>query len=152
MSQVAFSHDPDHVQSIPGSNKNSTGSTPDASMDHGEFYLESGTKKEMTILISGKGNDLEQPDEKFIGLRVHRCFYEGCVTPTPPVPPSSRPNATRLWSKLGDWNGMFLRFLESIVKRILHDVTLSVVFYETRDKNGNLIETRLKCYSCQMQA
>ena len=107
------------MQAIPGSNKNSTASVPDPSLDHGAFHLD-GKSKKMTILISGKGNSEEQPIEKFIGLRVHRCFYEGCITPTPPVPPSSRPNVTRFWGKIEDWNGrnmkLKLHYIHSIQK------------------------------------
>ena len=73
-------------------------------MDHGEFFL--STENQMTVLINGKDNTPEQPAEKSINLRVHRCFYEGCITPTPPSPPSERPNITRIWSKIEDWEGI----------------------------------------------
>ncbi|XP_066933159.1 fibrocystin-L-like [Clytia hemisphaerica] len=101
--QIQFAQDPDHIQTISGSNKNSTVAVPDASMDHGEYFL--STENQMTVLINGKNNEPEQPTEKMINLRVHRCFYEGCITPTPPSPPSERPNVTRVWSKLEDWEG-----------------------------------------------
>ena len=75
-------------------------------MKHGDFYLDK-QNLEATILIHGRGNTAEQPEDKNIALSVYRCFYENCITPTPPVPPSERPNVTRIWSKLEDWNGKY---------------------------------------------
>ena len=78
-------------------------------MEHGDFYLDENNL-DLSILISGKANEPEQPENKDINLRVHRCFYENCITPTPPTPPSERPNVTRIWSKTEDWEGIIFTF------------------------------------------
>jgi len=105
--QITFAHDPDHLQTVPASEKESTASIPDSSMEHGDFHLDEDNL-DLSVLISGKDNEQDQPEDKLIALRVHRCFYENCITPTPPTPPSERPNVTRIWSKPQDWEGMVI--------------------------------------------
>ena len=102
--KIVFNKSPDHMQTSRGSLKNSTASIPTASMPHGEYHYDKLTR-EMNILVNGKGNDELKPSSKSIDLSVHRCFYEKCITPTPPSPPSERPDKVRLWSELDDWQG-----------------------------------------------
>lgn len=101
---MKFAQKPDHIETFPGSTKNSTAAIPDASMSHGEYHLNQGTN-ELSILYNGKGNDEEQPSGKRISLGVHRCFFEDCIVPTPPVPPSGRPETVRIWSDIDSWEG-----------------------------------------------
>lgn len=109
---MKFAQSPDHIQTSHGSLKNSTPAIPDASMSHGEYHINQQTN-ELSILYNGKGNDNTMPKGKHLSLSVHRCFYEGCIVPTPPIPPSGRPDTVRIWSDIDSWEGMrdFVRIL-----------------------------------------
>lgn len=100
-----FKQQPDYFSTTHGFNNRTVGQIPDPwANKHGSWFFDPDSRN-MTFLISGKGNQAEQPSPKFIDYRVYRCFYENCQAPTRAPLPSGKPNATRKWSVSADWRG-----------------------------------------------
>ena len=107
-----FKHQPDFFTTTSSKHNRTTG-LPDPLVDgHGSWTYgndddsETGSSKNMTYLISGRGNNVAQPLDKLINYRVYRCFYDGCQIPTRAPLPDINANGTsrRLWSVASDWN------------------------------------------------
>ncbi|XP_035537797.1 PKHD1 like 1, tandem duplicate 1 [Morone saxatilis] len=83
--------------------------------NNGDWYFDNSTNN-LYYIISGKTNqrrrrasvDRSMTDSE-VNLRVYRCFYTDCLTPTPPPPatlaplPSGRPEDFISWSNASFW-------------------------------------------------
>ncbi|XP_077992871.1 fibrocystin-L-like [Glandiceps talaboti] len=70
---------------------------------NGEYYFDNATKY-MTYLVSGKGES--DPVSRNVHLEVYRCYYNNCIKPVPPPPPSGRPDDAVMWSEAASWEGV----------------------------------------------
>ena len=87
--------------------QNMTEIVPSASANHGSWSFNNETKL-FTYLASGKSGTRtpnNNIDPVSIQLLVYRCFYENCITPTPPPPPKGRPSSFLRWSNVDHWEG-----------------------------------------------
>uniref|UniRef100_A0A8C4EZ61 PKHD1 like 1, tandem duplicate 2 n=1 Tax=Dicentrarchus labrax TaxID=13489 RepID=A0A8C4EZ61_DICLA len=78
--------------------------------NNGDWYFDQSTNN-LYYIISGKTNqrrrrasvDRSMTDSE-VNLRVYRCFYTDCLTPTPPPPATLAPLPSgRLWSNVSFW-------------------------------------------------
>lgn len=97
---------PDHFSTI-GTFQNMTKVEPGSSDPHGKWSFDNDTKV-FTYHLSGKDStptlNGNQPTQS-VQLKVYRCYFLNCITPTPPPPPKGRPLEHQKWSIPKDWEG-----------------------------------------------
>ena len=101
-----FKNFPDFFTTTRGKHNRTDGVPDPRTNRHGSWTFDTGSRN-MTYLISGRGNSDLRPLVKTIDFRVYRCYYDGCRTPTR-MPLSDINNMTasrRFWSVSTDWNG-----------------------------------------------
>ena len=97
---------PDHFTTV-GIFQNMTDVIPSPDKPHGSWSF-SNESKVFTYIASGKDAPITENgnvESRPVHLVVYRCFYLGCVVPTPPPPPKGRPLNPFKWSKPSDWAG-----------------------------------------------
>lgn len=109
-----FTQSPDRFHIVDDRN-GSTAPLTFANNKNGDWYFEKSSKK-LHYMVSGKTSDpqhIASADPSLsdvdVTLRIYRCFFPQCITPTAPPPttipplPSTRPDNFILWSSASFW-------------------------------------------------
>ncbi|XP_064089363.1 fibrocystin-L-like [Macrobrachium nipponense] len=94
-----------------GTQRNSTIALPDPNTNvHGDYYWNNDTMTMTYMVSSTQGRrrrtvfDGRVPGfQRNIKFQVYRCYFENCITPTPPPVPTGRPDTTFRWSDTETW-------------------------------------------------
>ena len=97
----SFTQEPDFLQITEDQDVSNNAEIPQRpNVTHGDWHF---NQSSLDLYYIVTGIDLVKPSNLQTELTIYQCYFEGCVIPVPPPPPTGRPTDYKVWSNASAW-------------------------------------------------